>query len=129
MMPVIVPVYAAVLALLFVALSLRVIAGRVKFRVGIGAGGHAPLERRMRVHANFAEYTPLALILFFFVEMQHRPSWLVHSLCVAFLAGRLLHAIGVSRDKEPLLLRQAGMALTFTTLIASALILLYAGLA
>ena len=126
MIPSIVPAYAAALAFLFVLLSLRVIAGRRLFKVGIGAGGHAPLERRMRVQANFAEYTPLALILLTFIEMQKASLLLVHALCISLLAGRALHAAGVSRDREMLIFRQVGMALTFTVIIVSAL-LLWAG--
>jgi len=46
----------------------------------------------MRVHANFAEYVPLALLLIFFVEHDGTKTLLVHSLCIALLSGRLLHA-------------------------------------
>lgn len=45
----IVPVYASLLALLFLGLSVRTILLRGKFKVGIGSGGRLELERAMRV--------------------------------------------------------------------------------
>ena len=47
------------------------------------------LRARIRVQGNFAEYVPIALILFLFVEMQGWPRWLVHGLCVVLLAARV----------------------------------------
>ena len=53
-MPVIVPFYAAILSLIFIFLSARVIAARRQFRVTVGFGGHHVLERRIRVQGNFS---------------------------------------------------------------------------
>ena len=44
-MPTIVPIYAAILAFIFIFLSVRVIRMRQATRIGIGAGGHRCLER------------------------------------------------------------------------------------
>ncbi len=52
--------YAALLALLFVFLSVRVIGWRRVKRVELGHGDDSQLLRRMRVHANFAEYVPFS---------------------------------------------------------------------
>lgn len=115
------PAYAALLGLVFVALSLRTIRLRRRHRVAIGDGGNAELRRAMRVHANFAEYTPLALLLIFFVEHDGAEILLVHALGIALLCGRLLHAWGVSRERENFRYRVSGMLLTFGTLITSVL--------
>nr|WP_323893986.1 MAPEG family protein [Aeromonas allosaccharophila] len=64
----ILPVYAALLALLFVLLSIRTIRTRHSRRVALGHGDDPAMLRAMRVHANFAEYVPLALLLIYFVE-------------------------------------------------------------
>jgi len=120
----IVPVYAALLALLFVALSLRVIGARRSGKVPIGAGGDAGLERRMRVHANFAEYTPFALLLLALAELRGAPALLLHGLCVTLLAGRAAHAWGVSNPSEDFRFRVFGMAATFTVILLTALLLL-----
>ncbi len=61
--------YAALLAVLFLVLSFRVIGVRRGQRVEIGDGGDKELLRRMRVHANFAEYVPLALVLLALAEV------------------------------------------------------------
>ena len=115
------PVYAAVLALIYVALSVRVIGARRSARVALGDGGNPALLRRQRVHANFAEYVPLALILMLLAEQQSMPAAIIHALGACLLAGRLFHAIGVSRHPERLWQRVTGMSLTFTALVAGAL--------
>ncbi len=120
----IVPVYAALLAVLFVALSLRVIGARRSGKVAIGAGGDAGLERRMRVHANFAEYAPFALLLLALAELRGAPALLLHALCLALIISRAAHAWGVSNPKEDFRFRVFGMAATFTVILLTALLLL-----
>ena len=125
MVPTIVPVYAAVLAFIYIVLSTRVIqARRRSAKVAIGTKGDVQLERKMRVHANFAEYVPFALLLATFVEMQGRPAWFIHLLCLALVAGRIIHAYGVSQEHENFRLRMAGMATTLTVLAVMAVWLL-----
>ena len=92
--------------------------------MAIGTRGDPLLERKMRVHANFAEYVPFALLLATFVEMQGRPGWLIHVPCLALVAGRLVHAYGVSQEHENYSLRTLGMATTFTVLAVLAFLLI-----
>ncbi len=125
MPPVIAPAYAAILAFIYIYLAIRVVGLRRTRRVAIGHGGHSDLERAMRVHANFAEYVPLAILLLTFVEIQGRPAWLVHVLALALLAGRSIHVYGVSQPKEDIRLRIAGMITTFAVLAAAGLSLLF----
>lgn len=120
----IVPVYAALLALLFVGLSVRTLRLRRRLRIPVGDSGDPAMLRAMRVHANFAEYVPFALLLFFFVEVGGHASLLVHILCLFLLAGRIAHAYGVSQAAEQFAFRVAGMALTFTPIIVAAVALL-----
>lgn len=127
MIPTIVPAYAAILALLYIYLSTRVIRLRTALRVAIGHGGHSILERTQRVHGNFAEYVPFTLLLLMFVEMQDRPHWLVHALCLALLAARLLHAYGVSQEREDVRIRIIGAAVTFGVIGIAAVALLVHG--
>ena len=67
-------VYAALLTLLFVFLSGRVIAWRRAQRIEIGDGADKELLRRMRVHANFVEYTPFFLVLMALAESLATPK-------------------------------------------------------
>lgn len=120
--------YAALLAPLLVLLAVRVIRQRRTARVGIGHGDDAELLRRMRVHANFTEYVPLALILIGLAESLKTTPLLLHALGLALLAGRLVHAFGVSQTKENLSLRVTGMSLTFAVLIVGSVACLAAAL-
>jgi uncharacterized membrane protein YecN with MAPEG domain len=116
------PIYAAILALIYVFLSVRVIGARRSARVALGDGGNPLLLRRQRVHANFAEYVPLALILMLLAEQQATAPVLLHALGALLLVGRVVHAVGVSREPEQIWQRVTGMSLTFTALVAGALI-------
>ena len=62
MIPTIVPIYAAIFAVMLVVLSVRV-ARCAPVRIAIGDGGNIILRRRIRVQGNFTEYVPLALLL------------------------------------------------------------------
>ena len=123
----IVPPYAALLGIGLIVLSARVVRLRRTVKVPLGGGGEPVLERAIRVQANFSEYVPLALILTTFVEMGGNPDWMVHGLCGTLLAGRVIHALGVSRTSEDYRLRTIGMAATFAVLGVAAAVLLTGG--
>jgi uncharacterized membrane protein YecN with MAPEG domain len=120
----IVPTYAALLAILFVVLSIRTIRARRRFQIGLGDAGNAQMLRAIGVHANFAEYAPLCLLLLFFVEERGASTWLVNALCLSLTIGRLSHAYGVSQANENFKFRVAGMVMTFITILSSSAYLL-----
>ena len=120
MFPTIVPTYAAVLVLIFVLLSVRVIQMRA-----LGHGNNPVMERRIRVHGNFAEYVPLALLLLLCMELQSQSRILIHVLCIALIAARVVHAIGVTPVKENFPMRVASVLTTFAVLIVASVMLLY----
>jgi uncharacterized membrane protein YecN with MAPEG domain len=113
--------YAALLAALFLLLSIRVIGWRRIHRVEIGDGDNRELLRRMRVHANFAEYAPFTLLLMALAESMAPPRPLLHLVGLVLVAGRLLHAYGLSQTPQILRYRVWGMQLTFTALGIAAL--------
>lgn len=117
------PLYAALLALLFLLLSYRTVRLRRKLRVAIGDGHKPELQRAMRVHANFAEYVPLALLLIYFFEQQTGSALWSHIFCAALFAGRALHAYGVSHAQEDFRFRVGGMFLTFSVIAGASLAL------
>ena len=118
------PLYASLLALFFVALSVRTLNLRRKLKIGIGTGDNPLMLRAMRVHSNFAEYVPLALLLSLMVELLNGSILIVHFVCACLVAGRCIHAYGVSNASENYRYRVLGMSLTFTSICASAIILL-----
>jgi uncharacterized membrane protein YecN with MAPEG domain len=122
--------YAALLALLFVVLSVRTLLMRRRLEIAIGDAGNQAMLRATRVHANFAEYVPLSLLLIYFVEATGATPLFVHALGAGVLAGRVAHAVGVSRVAENYAFRVTGMALTLTVLIVAAawLLVVFAGL-
>lgn len=124
----IVSVYAAVLALVYVALSIRVVTVRRAALVAIGDGGDKVLERRIRAHANFAEYVPIALILIALAESNGAPVLMLHALGSGLIVGRVVHALNISSEQERIPLRVVGMATTFTVILVAALANLILGL-
>lgn len=113
-------VTAAVLAPLYLGLSLRVIHLRRTLGVGIGHGGKGALERAVRVHGNFAEYVPFALVLLGLAEAGGAPAALVGGAGAALVAGRGLHAWGLAGSAGVSFGRFVGTTLTFVALAAAA---------
>ena len=113
--------YASLLTPLFLLLAIRVIRVRRGARVAVGDGGNALLMRRMRVHANFAEYVPVALVLMALAESLGTNRWLLHGLGIALVTSRLAHAYGMSQAQERFGFRVAGMVTTFWVLGIAAL--------
>jgi uncharacterized protein len=114
------PIYAALLGIVFVLLSVRTLRLRRRLRVAVGDGGNALMLRGMRVHGNFAEYVPLGLLLIAGAEVLSAPAVLVHGLGIVLLVGRIVHAFGVSQELEVFAYRVSGMALTFTCYLVAA---------
>lgn len=110
--------YAALLALVLLVLSIRVIATRRRLRIAIGDAGDDSLARRIRAHGNFTEYVPLALILMLAGEMGGAPDWMLHALGAVLVLGRVTHAWSLSAHSIPG--RTIGMSLTFLVLFAGA---------
>jgi len=122
---VITTLYAALLAILYLCLTVYVVRGRYAHKVGIGDGGNPAMARRVRIHGNFAEYAPIALILLFLVDNGGASPITVHILGLMILTGRILHAWGLSQSETTSFGRMAGMILTLTMIGASAIILLW----
>lgn len=121
--------YAALLASLFIGLSLRTIRMRRRLRIAVGDRGNEPLLRAMRVHANFAEYVPFGLVLLLLLALAGATPLSLHALGATLLAGRASHAYGVARVQENYRFRVVGMALTFGVLASAAVRLLVAAIA
>ncbi len=121
--------YAALLTPLMLVLAARVIRHRRSQRVEIGDGDDRELLRRMRVHANFVETVPFALILLALDEQLGASPWLLHALGVPLLVGRYLHAYGLSQTPHIMRLRVLGMALTLTSIGLAAAVALVGSIA
>jgi len=121
--------YASLMVPLFLVLAARVIRARRGARIAVGDGGNRMLIRRMRVHANFAEYVPLSLLLLGLAESLGTNAWLLLGLGIALLGARLSHAFGMSQVEENFSFRVAGVVTTFGVLGIAALACFYGALA
>lgn len=114
--------YASLLTLLYVGLSFNIIRLRFKLKVGLGDGGKEPLIKAIRVHGNFAEYIPLALVLLAGFELNNNDALWVHVFGSALFIGRVLHAIGISQTTGTSAPRALGVVSTFTVLLLLAIV-------
>lgn len=120
---------AAALAVLLLVLSFRVIGVRRAARVEIGEGTDRELLRRIRVHANFVEYTPYALVLMGLAESLKAPAIGIAATGLVLIIGRVAHAYGLSQTPHVMRARVAGMVLTFAAIATAAMqCVLFAGL-
>jgi uncharacterized membrane protein YecN with MAPEG domain len=119
--------YAAILVVILIALSVKVIGARRSAKISINDGENENLKRRIRAHGNFIEYTPIFLLTLAIAESQGLDHNYIHLLGSIFIAGRLFHAYGITKaevENKNFLYRQIGMFCTFSCLGFAALTLL-----
>ena len=121
-------IYAGLIALIFLWLSLRVIRYRRGNSISLGDAGDKSLLKRMRAQANCAEYAPFGLLLLALVELSGAPVLATHVLGALLLAGRALHAWGFSASPPIMNARVLGTAFTLLMILISALGLILHGL-
>jgi len=109
---------ASILACLCVMLSLNVVGIRRKEKISVGDGNNEDLLKAMRAQANLLEYAPITLILLACAEINGVHRLLLFLLAAAFVAGRILHPIGLKTDKPPGSARVLGMQLTLVSMLA-----------
>jgi len=119
-MPLITALYSGIVLLLLVVLAVPVSRLRTRLGVGLGDGGQPALARAIRAHANLAEWGTPVLLLLLIAELNRAPTLLLHGAGIALVAGRLLHAAGLSRHAGTSFGRFAGTALTWLVLIVLA---------
>lgn len=107
--------YTALNALIMLILGMLVTRARVRTQTDIGDGGKPEMAAPLRAHANNTEYTPMALLLMWVLTLPTLGAsiWVIHAIGVSLTAGRILHAIGLSRSTGPSALRFVGMVLTW----------------
>ncbi len=88
--------YAGILGLFVIPLSIHVIVNRYRAKIGLFDGGDEQLGKAMRVHGNFTEHVPLALILMVLAEFNEAPPEMMHTLGLVLVGARLFHVYGIS---------------------------------
>lgn len=120
--------WAAILGLLSLALSMLVVRARVTESVIFGDGANVVMQQRIRVHGNFVEYVPLALLLLLVLELNSASVWVLNVLGGSLVVARLLHAFGLSTSTGTTPGRFVGTVLTWLVILAESVLLLYAHL-
>ncbi len=111
--------WSGLLLLLLLVLSVQVVLNRHKHKVLLGEGKESQITLRGRVFGNAAEYIPVGVGALALLAMLGMPAMAIHAVGGVLLAGRLIHAVGLS-DRKPTLGRVLGMALTYTALFVAA---------
>jgi uncharacterized membrane protein YecN with MAPEG domain len=118
------PLFLSAFIGMHIFLSFQVIKQRRKHKVRLGDAGLAELQNTMRAQANFAEYTPMFLLLLLMAEAQGMSKIMVHVFGIVFLTGRWVHAYSLleaEQYKDGKItafpnFRVAGMVATFTAI-------------
>jgi uncharacterized membrane protein YecN with MAPEG domain len=121
------PLYAGLLALLFFALSLRVVQMRGT-GISLGDGGNPAMLRRIRGHANFAEYVPLILLMMAMLELSKFSIYLLHAMGITLLVARLLHGYALSFTDKFKFGRFWGTLLTYIVMVVAGVLCVWQGL-
>ncbi|MDA0117559.1 MAPEG family protein [Vibrio sp. T11.5] len=108
--------YASVLAMLMIWLSIEVIKQRRSAKVAYADGGVNALQVARSAQGNAMDYIPITLFLMAMFEYNGASPWMIHIAGAVFVIGRLLHAKAVLAEK--LKGRITGMKLTFLTMVA-----------
>jgi uncharacterized membrane protein YecN with MAPEG domain len=88
------PIYAAIIALLILALAYRVVQLRNSEGVALGDGGNKALLRAMAAHSHALENAPIALFLMLLLEINGLGAVWLHGTGIALVLSRLLHLYG-----------------------------------
>jgi uncharacterized membrane protein YecN with MAPEG domain len=117
--------YAAILAIIIVALGINVTVHRVKLKVSLGDGGNPQMLRMIRLHGNAVEYVPLAVVLMLAYEINGGWHAALHVIGIALIAGRLLQTWGMWATDNTTRGRQIGQSLTWLSVAALAVLNLW----
>ncbi len=117
------PIYAAILTFILIYLTLGVVKLRRHYKVSLGDGGHEDLQRAIRAHGNFIETALWGIFMIFLIEYQDGNVYVLHSLGIMLVTGRLLHLEAIKSGV--LNMRVVGTAVTLAVFTISALYNLY----
>ena len=119
-MPSITALYAGLLGLMSVVIGFAVGRYRGPDGVSIGDGGRPEILVGMRRHANFVEWTPMAVILIGLLEMNRVDDTTLHAMGAVLVVARAAHAFGMQADGSNQIFRAIGaIGTVLLTVVAS----------
>lgn len=124
MAPVTTLLYAGILGLMLVVLTMMVQGQRWRTKRLFGDGGDEKLLKTSRAHGNFVEYAPFALILIWLLDTAGTDVAVLHALGAIFVVGRIFHAWALLGGMNRLWARGVGMLATLGVLIVASILVL-----
>lgn len=120
-MPEVTAVFAALSALMLVVMAADAARLRRAHRVPLqGVGQNKHVNRAVRIHGNFAEHVPLALVLMLLLELRGAPPTWLTAAGITLLIARVLHWIGLKTSSGSSAARFGGVGLTWAVLLGEA---------
>jgi uncharacterized protein len=117
------PMYAALLGIILLALSIRVVAVvRAKGGVAYGDGGNAAFTAVLRGQQNFVEYVPLIVILIAFAEAGGCSAKWIHGMGSVLVIARAMHPFGLTDKPGINPWRFIGTNLTWIVLLVASIL-------
>jgi uncharacterized membrane protein YecN with MAPEG domain len=119
-MPIVAALTAGLLLIGQMLLLLLTVLRRRGARQSLGDGGDEGVLRAVRRHGKFAENAAIFVIGLALLEMLGAERQTVEILAAVFVAGRVLHALGLSMPKSANPFRTLGVVATVVAAIALA---------
>lgn len=85
------------------------------------------LQRKVRAHANFTEYVPLALLFIVALELMNSPAWILWLLGGSLTLARIAYGWGVIKTYGPSVGRAIGFITTCFVYVIGASACIYYG--
>jgi uncharacterized membrane protein YecN with MAPEG domain len=117
--------YASILAIAAIILSVMVSARRGRTGVAIMDGGNPQLALSIRKHGNFVESVPFAILLMALAEARGMPATWLHAIGILLLVARLIHVFGINLNNPADPLRVAGAVGTHLSMLGAVIFLLW----
>lgn len=122
--PTVTALYGSLNAMFNIALAGMVVRHRGRSGVSIGEGdpdkkGAKELALAIRIHANNAEFVPLAILMMLLAELCGGSAFILHIAGGILLVSRVSHMIGMPR-KAPNVFRSTGVTGTWLLIIGLA---------
>ena len=115
-------VFAGVLALMLVGISIRVTRLRAKKKISLADGGDKEMQAAIRVQGNFIEYVPMALLLMGLLESAGARHWIVYLFGALLVLARTAHAFALYTGFFPM--RVVGTSTTWALIAIGGLLVI-----
>jgi len=108
--------FTAIYTLVYLLMSFYAARTRRNQKVSVGEGNEN-LQRAVRMHGNYFEYTLFFLFTILILELNKTNELYLYVICSVFLLGRIFHAYSMVAKKG--LFRVLGMMLTFASYLSN----------